>query len=156
MGQINKKIIHCNNSVSIFTDGGARGNPGHAAIGVVFYDKPGNVTFSFGKYIGIATNNAAEYLAIYDALKAAEEKKIKNILLYTDSSLAFNQLNGNWKIKNEELKKLIEDISKIVLSFESFKIFYVPREENKEADKLVNKALNDYLKRNKNIQDLPL
>ena len=130
------------NTVEIYTDGGSRGNPGQSAIGFLIYGPEKEILEQYGECIGIRTNNYAEYYAIVKALSAAEKYNPEEVIIYTDSSLAYNQISGFWKIKDEEIKKMVFQINKKILNFKIFKIFYIPREKNKEADKLVNIALN--------------
>lgn len=135
------------NTVSVFTDGGSRGNPGPAALGV-YIEKNGKVLAEIGKRLGEATNNFAEYSAILEALSWIEENKsrLKDSLInfYMDSELAFSQLTGVYKIKNETIRNFMEKIrekEKLI----GLKITYshVRREKNKEADRLVNLALDN-------------
>jgi ribonuclease HI len=128
--------------VEIYTDGGSRGNPGHAAIGFLIYGSRKKILEQSSEYIGIKTNNYAEYYAIIKALAAARKFNPEEVVIYTDSSLAYNQINGFWKIKDEEIKKMVFQINKEIVNFKIFRIFHIPREKNKEADKLVNIALN--------------
>jgi ribonuclease HI len=128
--------------VEIYTDGGSRGNPGNAAVGFIIYGMDKNILEKFSEYIGIRTNNYAEYLAILKALAAAKKYGPEEVVVYTDSSLAYNQVNGYWKIKDEEIKKMVFNIRKEIADFKVFKILHIPREKNKEADRLVNTALN--------------
>ena len=134
--------------IKVFTDGGARGNPGPAAIGVFIVGENNKVIVGFGEPIGFATNNVAEYKAVVRALSWLFEKKelLKNemeISFYLDSELVCNQLNGLYKIKNSNLRSLLFEIREKEASFSfNIKYFHIPREKNKEADKLVNQALN--------------
>lgn len=130
----------------IFTDGGARGNPGPAAYGFVIYDESDQLLFEEGKTIGDNTNNVAEYSGIIAALKWIEKNsKIDNptIHFFLDSLLAAMQLSNKWKIKNENLRNLFFTI-KVLERGIGGKIIYshVRREQNKEADRLVNLALD--------------
>lgn len=136
-------------SLKIFTDGGARGNPGPAAIGFVVKDKSGKTLVRVGKYIGEATNNVAEYQAVIEALKWLKQKNqainltIYQIDFFLDSKLVVNQLNGLFKIKNAKLRNLIIEVR--VLEREvgcPVYYHYLSREKNKEADSLVNQVLN--------------
>ncbi len=126
----------------IFTDGGSRGNPGPAAIGVVIGHK------KYSQFIGKATNNFAEYQAIIFALKKVKQiygsQKAKEIEidLYADSELVINQLNGKYKIKDLELKDLFIEIWNLKQDFKKVNFNLIPREKNKEADKLVNDILD--------------
>ncbi len=139
------------NRVSIFTDGGARGNPGPAAIGVFIKDKTGREIAKIGKKIGIATNNVAEYKAVIEGLEWLinnKEKFLKEIKIYffLDSKLVYSQIVGLFKIKNAELRDLLFIIREKEAQLD-LQIFYnyIPREKNKEADKLVNLALDNSL-----------
>jgi len=126
----------------IYTDGGARGNPGPAAIGVVVGDK------SYGEAIGNTTNNIAEYKALIFGLKKAKSllggKKAEetDIEVRSDSELIVSQLKGEYKIKEENLKPLFIDVWNLKQDFKSVSFIHVPREKNREADKLVNQALD--------------
>lgn len=136
------------NSLNIFTDGGARGNPGPAAVGVVVKNQQGERLAGFGQFIGRATNNVAEYQAVIAALKwlithQAAISNCQQINFYLDSTLVVNQLNGRFKIKDLKLKNLIiktRDLEKNI----SQKIFYkfIPRTKNYQADFLVNQTLD--------------
>ena len=92
--------------MNLFTDGGARGNPGPGAIGVVFKDDGGKIVFELGKYLGKCTNNEAEYEALITGLETAIEKKYSELTCHLDSELVVKQLNGLYKVKNERLKVL--------------------------------------------------
>ena len=132
--------------IIVYTDGGARGNPGPAAIGVYIIDQDGNQVVKFGKKIGETTNNVAEYKAVYNALdwiKNNLKNNIRNINFLLDSKLVVNQLNGIFKIKNKNLGRLIMDIHPLEKEI-GVKIFYnyIPREKNFLADSLVNSSLD--------------
>ncbi len=128
--------------LEIYTDGGARGNPGPAGIGVVIWH--GNkLVGTYSKYIGEATNNQAEYEAVVYALQHAKRLKALELDIYMDSELAVNQLNRKYKIKNNELGSLFVKAWNMMIGFKSVKFHHIPREKNKEADKLVNKAIDD-------------
>jgi ribonuclease HI len=128
----------------LYTDGGSRGNPGHAAIGYALYldEKEFEV---FGEYIGIATNNIAEYRALEAGLKRLKELGAKEIGIFMDSELVVNQLKGAYKVKNPEIKIEYSKIKSLLESFGKFSVTYVPREKNKIADKQVNLALDTQL-----------
>ncbi len=130
----------------IFTDGGARGNPGPAGIGYVIYDEKNNIISSIGLYIGETTNNQAEYQAVWQALNKAKDLGFHELNLYLDSELVVNQLNQKFKIKNSELAKMFVKIWNISQEFKNIKYNYIPREKNKLADKLVNQAIDQALK----------
>lgn len=129
----------------VFTDGGARGNPGPAAIGVVVKDNTGKVLTKIAKKIGVTTNNVAEYTAVIEALKQIRQisliSPISQITLFSDSSLIVNQLKGLYKIKNQKLKSLaikVRILEKEIPAKISY--FLINRERNLDADKLVNQA----------------
>ncbi len=129
------------NQLSIYTDGGARGNPGPAGIGIVIKDGEKTVR-SYSKYIGKATNNEAEYQALVLALQKAKEFKPRSIRCFLDSELAIRQLNHKYKIKEENMAALFIKVWNLMLDFEKVEFVHIPREKNKEADKLVNEALD--------------
>lgn len=126
----------------IYTDGGARGNPGPAAIGIVITNKTTGTETRLGKAIGIATNNVAEYKALIKALKIAHEQKATTLDCYLDSELVVKQLNGLYKVKDSNMKLLFAEVIALKSYFEKVEFKHVPREKNKEADKLVNEILD--------------
>lgn len=136
----------------VYTDGGARSNPGPAGIGVVILSQDKKVLKRIGKFIGNKTNNQAEYAAVIEAMKALNTFKKDNLIcpeveFYLDSQLVVEQLSGNYKIKNEGLKPLYWDIREKIIDLGcKIKFSYIPREQNKEADKLVNIAIDKALK----------
>lgn len=132
--------------ITIYTDGGARGNPGPAAIGFVIYDDNQRVIKQKGEFIGEATNNYAEYMAVVRALEEAKKINPEVINFYLDSNLVVQQLNQKYKIKNEELGRLFIKIWNLRQSFKKVTFTYIPRTKNKIADSLVNKALDNRLK----------
>ncbi len=129
----------------IFTDGGARGNPGPAGIGAVIYNDKGKTVGSHREFIGEATNNVAEYKALILALKKAEELGGKNLVINMDSELIVRQMNGQYKIKEPALKDLAREVFKLLNKFNKVVFKHVERAKNKEADKLVNQALDEVL-----------
>lgn len=165
-------------TLNIFTDGGSRGNPGPSACAFVVKNNVGRILYQEGKFLGKTTNNEAEYQGIILALEWLIKNKKKvyfyccsgfisgpnqmlkksqqeiNINFFLDSKLLVNQLNGLFKIKNSRLRELILKIKMNELKTGA-KIFYslISREENKEADKLVNKILDDYNMKTKLINN---
>jgi ribonuclease HI len=131
----NKKLI-------LYIDGGARGNPGPAGIGVVILDENGKKIKEFGKYIGEATNNVAEYNALLYGLEEALILRADDISINMDSELVVKQLNGEYRVKDHNLKLLFERAVNMLKSFKNSEIKHIKRELNKDADKLVNKAIN--------------
>lgn len=139
------------NKITIFTDGGSRGNPGPAAVGIYAEDNCGDELVSFGKKIGIATNNVAEYAAIIEALAWLNNNKNKfdkdsEVFFKLDSELAYSQLTGLYKIKNSTIRELVFKIrlEEAALGF-PVRYSHIPREKNKKADLLVNLALDNLL-----------
>ena len=130
------------NKVIIYTDGGARNNPGPAAIGIVIGEK------EYSKFIGRATNNEAEYQAVIFALKKVKQligkSKAKNseIEIHSDSELLISQLNAQYKIKEKNLVPFFIEIWNLKQDFKDVKFIQIPREDNNRADSLVNRELN--------------
>jgi ribonuclease HI len=124
------------------TDGGARGNPGPAAIGVVIKTAKGDKVAAWGKTIGSTTNNQAEYKALEAALEKAKELGATKVDCYLDSLLVVQQVKGEWKVKEASLKPNVERVKMLASQFEKVTFNHVPREQNAEADALVNEALD--------------
>jgi len=152
------------NRLIIFTDGGARGNPGPAACGIVIKNESGEIIFKTSKYLGCQTNNQAEYEALILALQKAKgifksqgrnkagpgSHADKNVECYLDSELAVRHLNHQYKIKDKNLQPLFIKVWNLTLDFDRVKFIYIPREENKLADELVNGEL-DAREKNKSL-----
>lgn len=135
-------------SLHIFTDGGSRGNPGQAAIGVVVLDSENNEVLTYKEAIGIETNNVAEYRALLKATELLSELEsistAEMCRFFLDSKLVVEQVNGNWKVKEAHLQELVQKVRKNLTSLPcSYSIAYVPRAQNAQADKLVNEALDE-------------
>lgn len=131
--------------IIIFTDGASRGNPGLASYGFTISDDKGNVLHEEGKYIGVTTNNVAEYTAVLEALKYTKKKfghTPLEIELYADSKLVIEQLAGRFKVKSAHLKPLIEKIQILALELGGILHTHVPRSGNTDADRLANLALD--------------
>lgn len=126
----------------VYTDGGARGNPGPAAIGVVIYGVGERPIRQIGEYIGDGTNNQAEYKALIRGLTEAVMLSAKEVICFLDSELVVRQLIGKYKVKEPELKNLIAEVLRLSNKFLSIEFKHIPREKNKQADKLVNEALD--------------
>lgn len=132
----------------LYTDGGARGNPGPAGIGFVLY-KDGQNIYEFSKYIGECTNNVAEYTALLAGLTYCVENKISKVGCFLDSELVVKQLNGIYKVKHPDMKILYDKIIILKNTIGDVTFLNIPREQNKQADALVNKALDEQISRNK-------
>ena len=130
----------------LMVDGAARGNPGEAGCGAAICDADGAVVEKLSRYLGRATNNVAEYEALLMGLEALVKSGKKQIRVQSDSQLLVRQLNGEYRVKDEKLKSLFQRATTLLRQFESYRILHVPREENKLADRLANKAIDDALK----------
>jgi len=128
--------------VKLYADGGSRGNPGPSAGGFVVLDMNDTLLRASSKYLGITTNNQAEYHALKGGLELCRENHIKIVHVYLDSLLVVNQMKGIFKIKNRELWPIHEAIKTLVNSFQNVYFTHVPRELNRLADAEVNKALD--------------
>ena len=129
------------NKITIYTDGGARGNPGPAGIGVVL--ESDGQKHLFKKYIGETTNNQAEYQAVILGLEKAKEIGAEEIDVFLDSELVQQQLTGQYKVKNKELAPLFVKVWNLSQSFKKVKYIHIYRNDNKLADKLVNEAIDE-------------
>lgn len=129
--------------VQLYADGGSRGNPGPSASGFVLLDMSGNVVYQEGVYLGITTNNQAEYQALRLGLEAALEKlRAREVHVYMDSMLVVNQMKHIFKVKNRDLWPIHDACTKLVAKFRKVNFDHVPRELNKLADGEVNRALD--------------
>ena len=129
--------------VDVFSDGGSRGNPGKSASGYVILTTDETVLETGGEYLGIATNNQAEYQAVRLALEQAKKYSPLAVRFFIDSELVVKQLNGEYKIKNNNLWPIYEAIKKLMKEFPSVTFTHVRREQNTLADKEVNRILDD-------------
>lgn len=125
-----------------YTDGGSRSNPGPAASGIVIKNEAGEILAAYGEYLGVATNNVAEYSAIISALKKARELGASEVECLADSKLVIEQLSGNWKVKEPGLQKLWLEAWNLLQSFKDYKLKHILRAKNSEADAEVNKILD--------------
>lgn len=131
--------------VKIFADGGSRGNPGPSASGFVVLDTEDNVLIDKGTYLGVTTNNQAEYTALKLALEECKKMGAKKVQVYMDSLLVVNQMKGIFKIRNRDLWPIHQAIADLVKSFSQVSFAHVPREFNKLADSAVNRAMDEHL-----------
>lgn len=131
----------------IYTDGASRGNPGPASYGYTISDEKGMLLYEKGEYIGIATNNVAEYTAVLEAFKKVQEMfmaKSVNVEMFADSKLVAEQLSGRYKIKSLHLKPIIEEIKILAMEFGVVIYTHIPRSKNTTADRLANLALDSH------------
>jgi phosphoribosylglycinamide formyltransferase-1 len=139
--------------VDLFTDGGSRGNPGPAGAGFTIKIPGGEAILSRGLFLGHTTNNVAEYTAVREGLAAAKDMQAQSVRLFSDSQLLVRQLNGQYRVKSENLKDLYADCMELLASFSSWQVTHVYREKNTEADAMANKAMDK--KANVEIQHKP-
>lgn len=130
------------NTLTIYTDGASRGNPGQASIAAIIYKNQAKIG-EYGKYIGLATNNEAEYQAIIMAMQKAKALKANILHFFLDSELAVRHLNHQYKLKDEKIIPLFIKIWNSMLDFTEVTFVHIPREKNKEADHLANKILDN-------------
>jgi ribonuclease HI len=128
--------------VVVWTDGGARGNPGPAGYGVVVTDRHGEVLRELSEGIGWATNNVAEYQGVLAGLRQARSLGARKVLVRADSLLVVNQQLGRWKVRNEGLRPLAEEARRLARGFERITWQHVPRARNRRADELANRAMD--------------
>jgi ribonuclease H / adenosylcobalamin/alpha-ribazole phosphatase len=129
--------------VVVWTDGGARGNPGPAGYGAVVATPGGEVLAEVAEGIGWATNNVAEYRGVIAGLRRAAELGARRVRVRADSLLVVNQQKGLWKVKNADLRPLSEETARLARGFERVIWEHVPRERNRRADALANRAMDD-------------
>ncbi len=132
--------------IEVFTDGASRSNPGPSALGAVAR-KDGELLFELSEYLGVNTNNYAEYMAAIRALEKLKEDGFdkEKITVYADSKLLVEQASGRWKVKHPNIKPLFERLQDLLKGFKSVTFAHVPREQNKRADELANMALDQSL-----------
>ena len=131
--------------VVVSCDGAARGNPGPAGIGAVVTDVDGEVLAEVAEGIGVATNNVAEYKAAIAGLTKARELGATEVQLRSDSRLLIEQLAGRFRVKNPTLQRLNHEARKLLAEFPSVRLEHVPREQNKHADRLANRGVDEWL-----------
>lgn len=132
--------------INVFTDGGARGNPGPAGVGI-YISQNGQEIFKEGQYIGETTNNIAEYKALIVAISWLIDQKLttEQVLFQLDSKLVVEQINGNFKVRDHKLIPLFNQAQDLLSNFSSYQITHIPRALNNRADQLVNEALDNFL-----------
>ncbi|GAF75640.1 unnamed protein product, partial [marine sediment metagenome] len=128
--------------IIVYIDGGSRGNPGPAAAAFILTDSAGTQLQAKAFFLGRTTNNVAEYTAICKALEAAKQIGAKQLTVFSDSELLVKQINGQYKVKSEQIRPLFQQSVNALGEFENWKVQHITREENADADKLVNQALN--------------
>ena len=129
----------------IYSDGACRGNPGVGGAGAVITDAQGRVIWEGKEYLGHCTNNIAEYKALILGLKGALAEGYKNLEVYLDSELLANQINGSYRVKNENLKVLMNEVRDLLTSFDTIQVKHVLRSHNSHADRLANLAIDTHI-----------
>src|SRR3989344_4814106 len=125
----------------IFTDGGARGNPGPAGVGVAIFDEKGKILKKIAQYLGERTNNEAEYEAVLLALEQASKLGAGEVVINLDSELVARQLNNVYRVKNNRMRALVIKVHNIETKFKKVSYKHIPREKNELADQLVNEVI---------------
>ncbi|MEA1913337.1 MAG: ribonuclease HI family protein [candidate division WOR-3 bacterium] len=128
--------------VKVYTDGASRGNPGPSSIGILIINEEGKEIKRISEYIGTTTNNIAEYRALLRAIMECRKLKFGSVQFFTDSQLLANQINGIYRVTNEDLKPLYVKLKGELLSFKGWSVVYIPRGKNSIADLLANQALD--------------
>ncbi|WPB79525.1 ribonuclease HI family protein [Archangium violaceum] len=130
-------------SLKLFSDGAARGNPGPAGAGAVLVDPEGRVVARLGRFLGVQTNNYAEYMGLLLGLKHARSLGVKELEVLADSELLIRQLQGRYQVKSPTLRPLYEEASELLEQFSRVRLTHVPREKNKAADEMSNRAIDE-------------
>jgi len=131
--------------VRLYSDGAARGNPGPSGAGAVLVAPSGQVVERLGKYLGVQTNNFAEYTALILGLQRASELGVDEVEVFADSELMIRQLSGRYQVKSTSLRPLYEQALRLLNGFSRVKLVHVPREMNAAADEMSNKAIDERL-----------
>ena len=132
-------------SLKLFSDGAARGNPGPAGAGAVLMDSEGRVVARLGRFLGVQTNNYAEYMGLLLGLKHARNLGVKDLEVLADSELLIRQLQGRYQVKSPTLRPLYEEATALLEQIPRVKLTHVPREKNKAADEMSNRAIDERL-----------
>ena len=142
IGKVNKMSQEI---LKIYVDSATKGNPGRSGLGLIVYDSADRVVKKLTEYIGQTTNNFAEYTGLIYALQEALIMGAKKVAVFTDSELVVKQVNGEYIVKDEDLKRLRKQVDHLSRGFEEITISHVDREENSSADKLANQAIENAL-----------
>ena len=128
---------------NLYTDGACRGNPGYGGAGAVLLDGNGSTVASVKKFLGLCTNNVAEYRALILGLEEALNRHCKKVNIFLDSELLVRQINGVYKVKDETLKVLMREIRRLLTALDEYTVEHVGRSQNHMADKLANEAIDE-------------
>ncbi len=129
----------------VYSDGAARGNPGLSGAGAVLVEPNGQVVDRIGKFLGVQTNNYAEYMGLLLGLRRAQALGVNEVEVFADSELMIRQLGGRYQVKSPTLRPLYEEAVKLLNDFSRVKLVHVPREMNKAADEMSNRAIDERL-----------
>lgn len=129
----------------VYSDGAARGNPGPSGAGAVLVEPSGQVVDRLGKFLGVQTNNYAEYMGLLLGLKRARELGVREVEVFADSELMIRQLGGRYQVKSPSLRPLYEEALRLLNDFMRVKLVHVPREMNTAADEMSNRAIDERL-----------
>jgi ribonuclease HI len=129
--------------LQLHIDGGSRGNPGEAGYGVYVQDAAGADVARLYGYLGVATNNVAEYQGLINGLRFAREHGARRVRVFSDSELIVRQIEGRYRVKHEGLAPLFREANELLRGFAEWSLTHVPRAQNREADKLANRALDE-------------
>jgi ribonuclease HI len=135
--------VNPRDTLRIHVDGASRGNPGDAGFGVHVAGRDGGTVVELYGHLGRATNNVAEYQGLLHALRWARERGARRLEIYSDSELLVRQMKGRYRVRNPKLQPLYREAASLVAGFERVDLHHVPREENREADALANRALDE-------------
>ncbi len=131
------------NRVRVYSDGAARGNPGPSGAGAVLVEPSGQIVDRLGKYLGVHTNNYAEYMGLLLGLRRARELGVREVEVFADSELMIRQLGGRYQVKSPSLRPLYQEALKLLNDFSRVKLVHVPREMNSAADEMSNRAIDE-------------
>lgn len=132
-----------NKTYDLYTDGASRGNPGKAGGGAILYDENGHIISSAKDFFGVCTNNIAEYRALILGLEKALGKGCRCLRIFLDSELLVRQIQGSYRVKNENLAKLMTEVRKLLSFLDEYTIKHIERAKNKAADRLANEAIDE-------------
>lgn len=128
---------------ALYTDGASRGNPGKAGGGAILYDESGQIISSAKNFLGVCTNNIAEYRALILGLEEALSNGCRCLRIFLDSELLVKQINGSYRVKNGNLIKLMKDVRKLLSFLDEYSVEHIERNKNKAADRLANEAIDE-------------
>ena len=131
--------------IKLYTDGACRGNPGSGGAGAVLIDANGNTVAMFRKYLGLCTNNEAEYRALILGLEEALKIQYRRLRIFMDSELLVKQINGQYQVKSSHLKALMRDVKILLSSLDEYTVEHIGRSYNQMADQLANEAIDEAL-----------